>query len=309
LALDDSDVKRVQANGISICYEDQGEADAPVILLIMGLGMQLTAWPPGFVRLLLNAGFRVLRLDNRDSGLSTIFDHAGTPNLAWAALKHKLGLPVRGPYALDDMARDCLGLLDALSIPSAHVVGVSMGGMVGQLLAAHSPSRVLSFTCIMSSSGARHLPGPRPEVLRMLLKRPSGGKDALAEHLVNMFHTIGSPAYPAPPDQLRLRVMASIERSYQPAGTVRQMVAIAASGDRSAALKRITAPTLVMHGQADPLVPMACGEDVARKIPGARFVAVPGMGHDLPVELLPQLAQAVIGHATARAAAPSAAAG
>jgi pimeloyl-ACP methyl ester carboxylesterase len=273
LALDDSDVKRVQANGISICYEDQGPAGAPVILLIMGLGMQLTAWPPGFVRLLLNAGFRMIKLDNRDSVLSTIFNRAGTPNLAWAALKHKLRLPVRGPYALDDMVRDCVGLLDALSIRGAHVVGVSMGGMVGQLLAARYPARVLSFTCIMSSSGARHLP------------------------------------YPAPLDQLRLRVMASIERSYQPAGTVRQMVAIAASGDRSAALKRITAPTLVMHGQDDPLVPLACGQDVARKIPGARFVAVPGMGHDLPVELLPQLAQAVIGHATAQAVASSTAAG
>jgi pimeloyl-ACP methyl ester carboxylesterase len=299
LAFDNDGAKRVDANGISICYEDQGPANAPVILLIMGLGMQLTAWPPGFVRQLLNAGFRVVRLDNRDSGLSTIFSAAGTPNLAWAALKHRLGLLLRPPYTLEEMAQDCVSLLDALSITRAHVVAVSMGAMIGQLLAARHAARVQSFTCIMSSSGARHLPGPRPEVLRLLLKRPRRGKDALADHLVRTFQTIGSPAYPAPPDQLRLRVLASIERSYQPAGTARQMVAIAANGDRSAALAKITAPTLVMHGEADPLVPIACGKDVAAKIPGARFTAIPGMGHDLPVELLPMLAGAVIEHATA----------
>jgi pimeloyl-ACP methyl ester carboxylesterase len=298
----------VSANGISICYEDEGPKDAPVMLLIMGLGMQLTAWPPQFVQLLVDAGYRVVRLDNRDSGLSTIFSTAGTPNLAWAALKHRLGLPVRSAYSLSDMAHDCVGLLDALSIDRAHVVGASMGGMVGQLLAARYPKRVRSFTCIMSSSGARHLPGPRPEVLRMLLKRPAGGRQALIDHLVKMFQVIGSPAYPPPIDQLRLRVEASVQRSYQPAGTVRQMVAIAASGDRSSELKQIAVPSLIIHGQADPLVPIACSRDIAAKIPGARFLPIEGMGHDLPAQLLPTLAQAVIQHATA-SAAPGAAVG
>jgi pimeloyl-ACP methyl ester carboxylesterase len=284
------------ANGISICYEDEGRPDAPVILLIMGLGMQLTAWPPALVRHLLNAGFRVVRLDNRDSGLSTIFSQAGVPNLAWAALKHRLGLPVRTAYALADMARDCTALLDALAIRQVHVVGISMGGMIGQLLAAEHPQRVLSFTCIMSSSGARHLPGPKPEVLRMLLKRPAHGRHALIEHLVRMFRVIGSPAYPAPLDQLRQRVEASVQRSYQPAGTARQMVAIAASGDRSAKLAQISTPTLVIHGQADPLVPIACGNDVAAKIKDARFMSIAGMGHDLPAELVPQLADAIVAH-------------
>ncbi|MFM2399254.1 MAG: hypothetical protein RL341_1411, partial [Pseudomonadota bacterium] len=284
---------------ISICFEDEGPPGAPVILLIMGLGMQLTAWPPQFVRLLLGAGFRVVRLDNRDSGLSTIFSRAGTPNLAWAALKHRLGLPLRSAYSLDDMVHDCVALLDALSIDRAHVVGASMGGMVGQLLAAQHKERVCSFSCIMSSSGARHLPGPRPEVLRMLLKRPARGRQALVDHLVKMFQVIGSPAYPPDLDQLRLRVEASVQRSYQPAGTARQMVAIAASGDRSRVLKRITVPALVIHGEADPLVPLACGADIAAKIPGARFLPIAGMGHDLPAQLLPTLAQAVIQHATA----------
>jgi pimeloyl-ACP methyl ester carboxylesterase len=292
----------ISANGISICYEDDGPAGAPVILLIMGLGMQLTAWPPAFVQRLLDAGFRVVRLDNRDSGLSTVFTHAGVPNLAWAALKHKLRLPLRPAYTLEDMARDCVALLDALSIKQAHVVAASMGGMIGQLLAAYHGARVASFTCIMSSSGARHLPGPRPEVLRMLLKRPGSGRDALVQHLVRTFQMIGSPAYPAPVDQLRLRVQASVDRSYQPAGTARQMVAIAASDDRSAALAQIRVPTLVIHGLADALVPAACGKDVAAKIAGARFMPFEGMGHDLPAQLLPQLADAVIAHATARSA-------
>ncbi|MGL4575558.1 MAG: alpha/beta fold hydrolase [Burkholderiaceae bacterium] len=299
----------VSANGISICYEDEGPPDAPVMLLIMGLGMQLTAWPPQFVRLLLDAGYRVVRLDNRDSGLSTIFSEAGTPNLAWAALKHRLGLPLRSAYLLDDMARDCIALLDALSIERAHVVGASMGGMVGQLLAAQYPQRVRSFTCIMSSSGARHLPGPRREVLRMLLKRPASGREALVDHLVKTFQVIGSPAYPPDLDQLRLRVQASVQRSYQPAGTARQMVAIAASGDRSSALKQIAVPTLVIHGQADPLVPIACSKDIAAKIPGARFLPIEGMGHDLPAQLLPTLAQAAIQHAIASTASGAVAAG
>lgn len=272
-------------------------ADKPVVLLIMGLGMQLIAWPPEIVQGLMNAGYRVVRFDNRDVGLSSKLDSLGKPNLLWASIKYKLGLAVRSPYSLSDMAADTLGVLDALGIAWAHVVGVSMGGMIAQRVALAAPQRVLSLTSIMSTSGARGLPQASNAVIKAMISRPKG-KDmqAAVAHTVRLFQTIGSPAFPMPAADIRARVEAGVQRSFSPVGTMRQMVAVVADITRAAQLIRVTSPTLVIHGKADPLVPYACGEDTARRIPGARLVGIDGMGHDLPPEPVRQILAAMLPH-------------
>lgn len=294
---------KIVANNIHIEFEDSHphEAHRPAALLVMGLGMQLIAWPPAFVHALTAAGFRVVRFDNRDIGLSQHFDELGMPNLVWESMKYRLGWRIRPPYTIEDMARDALGLLDALQIASAHVVGVSMGGMIAQRLALIAPARLSSLTSIMSSSGARGLPEATARVTRALLSRPrSTGLAAQVEHAVRLFKIIGSPAFPISDAELRERVTASMVRSNHPAGFARQIVAVAADGARAAVLGKITTPTLVLHGRADPLIPFACGQDTARRIPGARLVGIDGMGHDLApgvvdrllAELLPHLGSA-----------------
>lgn len=292
---------KIQANGITVEVEDTGaggsQAGRPVVLLIMGLGMQLIAWPPEFVQALVNAGFRVVMHDNRDVGLSQHFDTLGTPNLVWESLKFRLGLPVRAPYQVRDMAADSLGVLDALGIAQAHVVGVSMGGMIAQRVALAAPERVLSLTSIMSSSGARSLPGPRAHVLRALLGRPAGkGVDAVVDHYIGLFRIIGSPGFPTDETLMRERIRAGIERSFHPVGTLRQMVAVAADTGRAAQLQQVRAPTLVMHGKEDVLIPYACGEDTARRIPRARLVGIVGMGHDLAPGVVQRLLQPLVPH-------------
>ena len=284
----------VQANGLRIAVDDQGPRGAPVVLLVMGLGMQLIAWPEPLVLGLLQRGFRVLRFDNRDIGLSQGFDHAGLPNLTVAGLRHALHLPVRAPYGLADMAQDALGVLDALGIAQAHVCGASMGGMIAQHLAARAPQRVASLTLVMTSSGARSLPRPSWAVQRTLMSRPRGpGQDAAVDWIVQMLRTIGSPGYPADATALRERARASVQRSWHPAGSMRQLLAIVADGDRTPLLARITAPTRIVHGMADPLVPLACGQHLARHIAHADTDFIPGMGHDLPDALLERLAQGI----------------
>jgi pimeloyl-ACP methyl ester carboxylesterase len=264
--------------------------------------MQLIAWPPEMVAALEQAGYRVVRFDNRDVGLSSHFDMLGKPNLLWASLKYKLGLVPAAPYSLGDMAADAIGVLDALKIDKAHVVGVSMGGMIAQRVALAAPQRTLSLTSIMSTSGARGLPQAAPEVVRALISRPAGsGTDAVVAHSVRLFQTIGSPGYPTPEPELRERVRASVSRAFHPVGTARQMLAVVADITRAALLARITAPTLVVHGKADPLVPLACGEDTARRIPGAQLVTIDGMGHDLPPEPVRQILAALIPHLKASA--------
>jgi pimeloyl-ACP methyl ester carboxylesterase len=293
---------KIRANNMDIEVQDSAERDPvhatrPAVLLVMGLGMQLTAWPPEMVAALEDAGFRVVCFDNRDVGLSTALDALGKPNLLWASLKYKLGMVPAAPYTLEDMAADALGVLDGLQIQQAHVVGVSMGGMIAQRIALAAPQRVLSLTSIMSSSGARGLPQAEPRVMQAMLSRPSGTSiDAAVAHSVRLFQAIGSPAYPTPEAELRARVVASVQRSLRPVGTLRQMMAIVADFGRAALLGRITSPTLVIHGRADPLVPFACGEDTARRIPGARLVAIEGMGHDLPPEPVRQVLAALIPH-------------
>ena len=285
---------RVAANGITIEVDDQGPANAEPLLLIMGLGMQLIGWPDELVQLLISRGFRVIRLDNRDAGLSQSFDHLGVPNLAWAAMKHAVRLPVQSPYAIADMAADTLGVLDALGLKNAHVCGASMGGMIAQHLAARHPDRVKSLTLMMTTTGSRRLPQASWNVQKALLSRPDGTDPAaVVAHLQRVLGIIGSPAYPAEPERLRQRLRASVDRAWRPAGTARQLAAVAADGDRSALMPLIQAPTTVIHGQADPLVPVGAGHDLALRISGARKDIVPGMGHDLPVQLLSRFADSI----------------
>jgi pimeloyl-ACP methyl ester carboxylesterase len=280
---------KIRANGIDIEVEDSGAGlDAggqprPVVLLIMGLGMQLMAWPPDMVQALVDAGYRVVRFDNRDVGLSQHFDHLGLPNLQWVALKHRLGWRITPPDSLHDMAADALGVLDALQIDKAHIVGVNMGGMIAQRLALLGPARVLSLASIMSSSGARGLPEAKPAVLRALLSRPKGkAREHVIDNFFMVLRTIGSPGFPIEDEMLLERIAVAVDRNYHPAGSLRQMLAIAADTPKRAdALARIGAPTLVLHGKADPLVPFGCGEDTARRISGAKLVGIEGMGHDL----------------------------
>ncbi|MDN4053912.1 alpha/beta fold hydrolase [Massilia sp. YIM B02763] len=289
----------LNANGIRIAFDTAGDPKAAPLLLISGLGLQMSAWPDDFVEGLADLGFYVIRFDNRDCGLSTKFEHAGTPSLGLAWLKSKLRLPLKPPYALDDMADDAVGVLSALGIARAHVVGASMGGMIAQLVAARHPSRVLSLTSLMSSTGRRGLPGPAPAVRRALLRRPRSSMDvdAAIDHTVQLLQAIGSPAYPTPEKHLRRRVARAMRRNCCPGGIARQMLAVAAAGDRTAQLQGIAAPTLVIHGAADPVIPLACGVDTAQAVPGARLEVIEGMGHDLPAQLLERLLALIDAHA------------
>jgi pimeloyl-ACP methyl ester carboxylesterase len=287
---------QIAANGISIEVDDQGPPSGAPILLIMGLGMQLIAWPDELVRLLVARGFRVVRIDNRDAGLSQGFEAAGTPNLGWAALRYVLHLPVRAPYSLADMAADALGVLDALRIERAHVCGASMGGMIAQHIAATRPERVARLTLMMTSSGARSRPQPSARLRAALLDQRAGaahGVDAEVARLVRLFTLIGSPAFRPEPEELQARLRASVLRAWRPSGVARQLVAVVADGDRSALLPRITAPTHIVHGAADPLVPVAAAHDLHAKIAGSTLEIIDGMGHDLPLPLLPRLAAAI----------------
>ena len=286
---------QISANGISLEVEDHGSPGGEPLLLVMGLGMQLVAWHDDFVASLVARGFRVIRFDNRDIGLSQRFDHLGVPNLALDSFRFALGLRVGSPYSVADMAADTVGVLDALGIASAHVCGASMGGMISQQLAVRHPTRVKSLTLMMTSSGARKLPGPSLKVRAAMISRPENPKDvnSIVAHYVSLYKLIGSPGYPAADDYLQTRLNMSVRRSYRPQGTARQLVAIAADGDRSPLLGRIKVPTQIIHGQRDPLVPVAAGHDLAAKIPGAQLDVVDGMGHDLPVPLWPRFAAGI----------------
>ncbi|MCE9571428.1 MAG: alpha/beta fold hydrolase [Rhodocyclales bacterium] len=283
---------------LHIEYESLGDPSHPAIVLIMGLGMQLTAWPDSFCHKLVARGYRVVRFDNRDCGLSGRAPGKKRANLLLAMAASALGLPVRTPYTLEDMAGDAVGLMDRLGIAQAHIVGASMGGMIAQVLTAKFPQRALSLTSIMSSSGNRRVSKPTRPARKILLSRPADPKDtdSVIDYMVQMFGVIGSPAYPASTDELRRRLGQSIRRAYTPAGTARQLLAIIASGDRRKLLRTIKAPTLVIHGAADPLVPLAAGRDTAQNIPGAELLVIDGMGHDFPDELMPRLAQVIADH-------------
>ena len=297
-------------NGITIAYETSGDPAGPPVLLIMGLGMQLISWPQDFVEGLEQRGCYVIRYDNRDSGLSTKFDGAGVPNLPLSYLKNIVGWPLRPAYTLDDMADDAHGLLEHLDVPEAHLIGVSMGGMIAQVFAARHAQRTRSLTSIMSSSGRRGLPGPTRAARNSLLKpAPAGGtREQLIAHMVETFRVIGSPDFPMPEHELRANIGRTLDRSLCPAGVARQLVAIAANGDRSHLLKQIRKPALVIHGASDPLVPVACGIDTASQIEGAALHIIEGMGHDMPPQLIGRLLALIDPHVQGKMARHSQAA-
>ena len=290
---------QIAANGIQIEYEAYGDPANPPLLLIMGLGAQLTLWPIELVEALVERGYYVIRHDNRDIGLSTKFSEAGIPNFRKVALMRMFGLRARLPYRLTDMADDAAALLTELGIEDAHVVGGSMGGMIAQLVAINHPQRVRTLTSIFSTTGNRRLPPPRKEAMEALLSKPPANADleAVIPIGIKVARAIGSPAYPTPEDRLRQRITRDYHRSFFPEGAARQLCAILDDGDRRARLKKVTAPTLVIHGVDDPLVPVEGGRDTAKAIPGARLHEIPGMGHDLPLELVDEIAGAIAAHA------------
>ena len=284
------------ANGISIEVEDHGSPAGEPLLLVMGLGMQLVAWHEDFVAGLVARGFRVIRFDNRDIGLSQRFDHFGVPNLMLDSLRFAVGLNVKSSYRVADMADDAVGVLDALGIGSAHVCGASMGGMIAQHMALRHPQRLNSLTLMMTTSGSRHLPGPTLKVRSALISRPAEPHTiaSVIDHSVRLYRLIGSPGYPASDDYLNDRLGMAVRRSYRPQGTARQMVAIAADGNRSPWLGRIKLPVQIIHGRDDPLVPVAAGHDLAAKISGAEIDVIDGMGHDLPTPLWPRFTAGIV---------------
>ena len=289
----------IRANNIELYYEENGPADGPVILLVMGLGAQMIAWPEEFIHGLVSKGYRVIHYDNRDVGLSQWMEGAKTPHLVWTMFKARIGLPVRVPYTLGDMAADGIGLLDALGIDKAHVVGASMGGMIVQLMAANYPERTLSMTSIMSSSGKAGLPGARPDIQRQfMVKRPP---DASREEAVAFgAELVSAFSYPDParPENAHAEMAAkAFDRGYYPVGTRRQLLAIIADGSRVDRLKTIKVPTLVVHGGADPLVPKEGSEDIARLVPGARLEIIDDMAHDLPPSQVGRMVDLIAGHA------------
>lgn len=268
-----------------------------MVMLIMGLGMQLIAWPMDLVQALVDAGYRVVRFDNRDIGLSQHFDEAGVPNIILAGLKTRLGMTVKAPYSLSDMANDAIGVLDALNVAKAHIVGVSMGGMIAQRVALAAPQRCLSLTSIMSTSGARNLPQTKPHVVRALISRPASlDPQDIGDFYVKLISVIGSPGFPVPEAEVRARSAIAFRRSYHPQGVSRQMMAIMADTRRASELKNLKVPTLVVHGTEDVLVPFPCGQDTAKRIPGAKFVPIEGMGHDLPPGVVQRLLISLIPH-------------
>ena len=293
----------IQANGIDIYYEENGSADAPVILLVMGLGTQMIAWPEPFIHGLVAKGFRVIHYDNRDVGLSQRMDGAPVGNLVWAMIAARFGLPVRSAYTLTDMAHDGLALLDALGIEKAHIVGASMGGMIVQLMAAHHPEKVLSMTSIMSSSGAPGLPGPSADLRRrMLMKRPENPtRDEAAAFGAEGLEAISYSDRTRPDTAFAEMAGRAFDRGYHPVGMKRQLLAIIADGSRVERLKTIKVPTLVVHGGADPLVPKQGSEDIARHIPGARLEIIEAMAHDLPPSQVGRMVDLIADHATAAA--------
>ena len=283
----------VTANGIQLCYDAFGNPTNPPLLLIAGLGMQLISWDEEVCTLLAKRGYWVIRYDNRDVGLSTKFEAAGMPNL----LPALQGGDVNAPYLLRDMAADAVGLLDALDLDSAHVLGASMGGMIAQSMAIHFPERVRTLISIMSTTGAPDLPQPKPEVAMMLLAPAADGLEAHIQNSLEWAHVLNGPGFPVDEARARKQAIANYERSYYPVGTGRQLAAIFASGSRREALRSLAIPTLVIHGKADPLVPVEGGIDTAEAIPNAKLWLIEGLGHALPPETWPQAVEAIAKHA------------
>ena len=273
---------RARANGIELEYEVFGAAGGRPVLLIMGLGAQMILWDDEFCAALAARGHRVIRFDNRDVGLSSKIAGWRTLDVLAAMGGWAFGRAVAAPYTLSDMAADTVGMLDALGLDAAHVVGASLGGMIAQTLAIEHPRRVLSLTSIMSTTGNPRLPRARPEATAALLEPPPRDREGAMARAVKVLRRIGSPGFPMDEARVRARAGRSFDRCSHPAGVARQMLAVLASGSRVEGLRGVTAPTLVIHGTDDPLIPVAGGVETARLVPGAEVMLIEGMGHDLP---------------------------
>ena len=287
---------QVRSNGIVIEYEIRGPADGAPLLLIHGVGAQLIRWPDALLSRFTDAGFRTIRFDNRDSGLSTHFDACPAPDLAAVVAAQARGEAAALPYRLDDMAEDSIGLLDALGIARAHVLGMSLGGMVAQIMAIAHPARLRSLALVMTSSGNPALPRSDPGAMRALATPapdPLENREAYLDHMVQRSRILGSPAYPAPEPALRRFASLAAERSYDPAGVARQLAASRGALDRRDALRALSVPTLVVHGAEDPLIPPQAGDELAALTAGAWLLRVGGMGHDLPEQLFDLIVGAV----------------
>jgi pimeloyl-ACP methyl ester carboxylesterase len=280
-------------NGIQLCYQEMGDPDGEPLLLAMGLATQMLAWSEEFCAMLADRGFRVVRFDNRDIGRSTRFDSAGMPS----PIDLMIGRRATAPYRLRDMARDTLGLMDHLEMPSAHIAGASMGGMIAQSVAIIAPERVRSLTSIMSTTGSRRVGHPSYKTFGLLLGKAPREREAAIERVVKTFRVIGSPGYPFEEERVREIAARSFDRGHSEAGIARQLHAITASGDRTPRLRELDVPALVIHGKKDVLVNPSGGRATAAAIPGARLWMVEGMGHDLPQELWPEIVEQIAANA------------
>jgi len=287
------------ANGIRLCYETFGDPTHPPMVLIMGLASQMVIWDDDFCEMLAARGFWVIRFDNRDVGRSTTFPNARTPGLAELVLAHATRLRFRVPYTLRDMAADTAGLMDALGIASAHVVGASMGGMIAQEMALAFPGRVRTLTSLMSTTGDPRLPQAEPKAVRVLTKKTPPDRSGYLRRFVESWAVIAGDGFPFDAERMTRQGAASYERGINPAAAARQMLAIVASGNRKKALRGLRVPTLVLHGTRDPLIPFAGGVDTAQAIPGARLIPIDGMGHWMPREVWPRIVDAIARHASA----------
>jgi pimeloyl-ACP methyl ester carboxylesterase len=291
-------VPNVASNGIRLEYETLGDPGAPALLLIMGLGAQLIDWPQEFCEGLAARGRYVIRFDNRDAGLSTSDPGWGVPDVPAVLAGDRATVP----YLLSDLAADTAGLLDALGIARANVVGLSLGGMIAQQLTIDHPDRVAALVSIMSTTGDRTVGGPTPEAAAMLGRPPAADRETAIANTVAAARVIGSPGYPADGEELLRRAAAKYDRSYRPLGTLRQYAAALASPDRTEALGGVTVPTAVIHGEEDPLIPLSGGVATAAAVPGAGLLTLAGMGHDLPRPLWPVIIDTIV-ECTARAGA------
>ena len=289
------------SNGLTLFYESFGNESDPALLLVMGLGAQMLLWEESFCQKLAAAGFRVIRYDNRDVGLSSKIEGGPTPDIG----KAMMGDASSASYTLWDMADDAVGLLDSLGIGKAHIVGASMGGMIVQAMAIRHPDRVLTMTSIMSTTGNREVGQSTPEAMGALLSPPPTNREEAIASGVKSWRIIGG-TFPFDEEKIARRTGMMYDRAFYPAGIARQLVAIMASGDRTEALKQLNVPALVIHGEVDPLVTPSGGRATAEAIPGAELLIVPGMGHDLPAEVEDQVVEAIVAN-TRKAAAPASA--
>lgn len=286
------------SDDIELCYETFGSSEDPTILLIMGLGTQMLAWDEEFCGLLVDRGFHVVRFDNRDCGRSSRVQ-AKPPGLVDLAKRSKRA----AAYTLTDLAQDAVGLLDHLGVERAHLVGASMGGMIAQTVAIEHPDRAASLVSVMSNAGGRLKGQPTIGAYRVLLQQAPKDRDSFVEHTVKLWNVIGSPGFPHDDDAIRERSGIAFDRGVTAAGTGRQLMAIAASANRTPGLRKLKLPTTVIHGTKDVLVRISGGREVAAAVPGARMVEIEGMGHDLPPGAWPQIVDAIVENA-ARAAEP-----